>query len=112
MVAVRRRPHVKDPFPHLVPAVGPGALPPFEDLRGNGRHVRSHEGSLPGIPARAPPPDVDSPDRARQNLPMNPRELEDKYVLRTYAKMPFSLERGERNHVFDSDGRRYLDLYG
>jgi acetylornithine/N-succinyldiaminopimelate aminotransferase len=43
---------------------------------------------------------------------MNPRELEDKYVLKTYAKFPFEIERGERNHVFDSEGRRYLDLYG
>jgi acetylornithine/N-succinyldiaminopimelate aminotransferase len=43
---------------------------------------------------------------------MQARELEDRYVLQTYAKSPFVLVRGERNHVFDEDGRRYLDLYG
>src|SRR5262249_11365055 len=57
-------------------------------------------------------PDVDSSSSARQNLPMNPREREDKFLLKTYAKPPIPIERGERNPVFASDGRRYLDLYG
>jgi len=39
-------------------------------------------------------------------------DQEDKYVLPTYAKFPFLLTRGEGNSVFDSEGRRYLDLYG
>jgi acetylornithine/succinyldiaminopimelate/putrescine aminotransferase len=39
-------------------------------------------------------------------------EQEDRYVLPTYAKFPFLLTRGQGNEVFDSDGRRYLDLYG
>ncbi|MGH9360669.1 MAG: aspartate aminotransferase family protein [Thermoanaerobaculia bacterium] len=43
---------------------------------------------------------------------MHARELEDRYVLPTYAKMGFVLARGEGNYVFDEDGRRYLDLYG
>ncbi len=37
---------------------------------------------------------------------------EDEFVLPTYAKFPFLLVRGEGNYVFDSAGRRYLDLYG
>ncbi len=42
----------------------------------------------------------------------NTRADEDRYQLKTYAKWPISLERGEGCYVFDSDGRRYLDLYG
>lgn len=42
------------------------------------------------------------------------RELEDVYVLPTYAnvRMPLTLVRGEGCYVFDEDGGRYLDLYG
>ena len=43
---------------------------------------------------------------------MNPRELEDKYTLQTYPKLPFALVRGEGSYVFDETGKRYLDLYG
>lgn len=43
---------------------------------------------------------------------MNARELEDKYSLATYPKLPFALVRGEGSYVFDDAGRRYLDLYG
>ncbi len=39
-------------------------------------------------------------------------DREDRYVLPTYAKLPFALVRGSRNEVFDDSGRRYLDLYG
>ena len=39
-------------------------------------------------------------------------EQEDQYVLPTYSKFPFLLTRGQGNEVFDSDGHRYLDLYG
>jgi acetylornithine/N-succinyldiaminopimelate aminotransferase len=37
---------------------------------------------------------------------------EDRYQLRTYAKLPIALERGEGCYVFDSEGNRYLDFYG
>ncbi len=43
---------------------------------------------------------------------MTPRELEDKYTLQTYPKLPFALVRGEGSYVFDETGKRYLDLYG
>jgi acetylornithine/succinyldiaminopimelate/putrescine aminotransferase len=39
-------------------------------------------------------------------------KAEDAYVLPTYAKFPFALERGEGCWVWDEDGRKYLDLYG
>ncbi len=42
----------------------------------------------------------------------NTRADEDRYQLKTYAKWPISLERGEGCYVYDSDGKRYLDLYG
>jgi acetylornithine/succinyldiaminopimelate/putrescine aminotransferase len=40
------------------------------------------------------------------------RSVEDLYQLNTYAKLPISIERGEGVWVYDSDGNRYLDLYG
>src|SRR5208282_3583457 len=43
---------------------------------------------------------------------MNELMEEDKYVLPTYEKFPFALERGEGNFVWDDAGNRYLDLYG
>ncbi|MDE2511500.1 MAG: aminotransferase class III-fold pyridoxal phosphate-dependent enzyme [Elusimicrobia bacterium] len=38
--------------------------------------------------------------------------LEDTYVLPTYEKFPFALERGEGCYVWDENGNKYLDLYG
>ena len=38
--------------------------------------------------------------------------LEDEYLLPTYEKFPFVLERGEGCWVWDEDGNKYLDLYG
>lgn len=40
------------------------------------------------------------------------KALEDAYVLPTYEKFPFALERGEGCWVWDEDGNKYLDLYG
>ena len=37
---------------------------------------------------------------------------EDAFLLPTYAKYPISIERGEGSWVWDSDGNRYLDLWG
>jgi predicted acetylornithine/succinylornithine family transaminase len=37
-------------------------------------------------------------------------ELEKRHLLQNYARYPILLERGEGCYVFDSDGRRYLDL--
>src|SRR5438128_1659559 len=38
-------------------------------------------------------------------------ELEDRYQLATYKKMPVVAERGEGVWIYASDGQRYLDLY-
>ncbi|MHB1293536.1 MAG: aspartate aminotransferase family protein [Anaerolineae bacterium] len=34
----------------------------------------------------------------------------DQYVLHTYARAPFVLERGEGAYVYDTEGKRYLDF--
>jgi acetylornithine/succinyldiaminopimelate/putrescine aminotransferase len=39
-------------------------------------------------------------------------QLEDRYQLPTYKKVPIALVRGEGSYVWDADGRRYLDYYG
>lgn len=39
-------------------------------------------------------------------------ELEDRYQLATYKKMPIVAERGEGCWIYTNDGERYLDLYG
>lgn len=39
-------------------------------------------------------------------------QLEDRYQLPTYRKMPIALVRGEGSYVWDVEGRRYLDYYG
>src|ERR1044071_5102334 len=39
-------------------------------------------------------------------------ELEERYQLGTYKKMPVVAERGEGVWIYTSDGERYLDLYG
>ncbi len=39
-------------------------------------------------------------------------EVESRFQLPTYKKLPLVLERGEGVYVFDGQGQRYLDLYG
>jgi len=40
------------------------------------------------------------------------KRLEDTYQLNTYAKLPIAIERGEGVYVYDTNGKKYLDLYG
>ncbi len=40
------------------------------------------------------------------------RELETRHSIPTYRQLPLTIVRGEGAYVWDSDGRRYLDLYG
>lgn len=43
---------------------------------------------------------------------MNPKEIieaEKKYLVQTYSRPPFVLTRGEGVHVYDADGKKYLD---
>jgi acetylornithine/N-succinyldiaminopimelate aminotransferase len=37
-------------------------------------------------------------------------DLEQQYVLQTYKRPPFVLERGEGVYLYDAEGRRYLDF--
>ncbi len=37
-------------------------------------------------------------------------QLEQQYVLQTYKRAPFVLERGEGVYLYDAEGRRYLDF--
>jgi acetylornithine/succinyldiaminopimelate/putrescine aminotransferase len=39
-------------------------------------------------------------------------ELEERYQLATYKKMPVVAERGEGVWIYSNDGEKYLDLYG
>lgn len=44
---------------------------------------------------------------------MKPQEIidaEKKYLVQTYARPPFVLTRGEGVHVYDADGKKYLDM--
>lgn len=45
-------------------------------------------------------------------LTQSAQELENRYHLDVYAKLPIAIERGEGCYVFDSGGRRLLDMYG
>jgi acetylornithine aminotransferase/acetylornithine/N-succinyldiaminopimelate aminotransferase len=38
-------------------------------------------------------------------------ELEDRYLLDTYANMPICIERGQGCYVYDAEGNEYLDMY-
>ena len=39
-------------------------------------------------------------------------DREDRYQLKTYAKLPLVLERGRGCYVYDIEGNEYLDFYG
>lgn len=40
------------------------------------------------------------------------RELDSRYVMQTYRRLPVAFVRGDGSRVWDSDGREYLDLLG
>lgn len=41
-------------------------------------------------------------------------ELDQRYIMPTYShlKLPIAIERGEGNYLYDTEGKRYLDLFG
>ena len=43
---------------------------------------------------------------------MNPIELENKYAAHNYEPLPVVLARGEGAHLWDTAGRRYVDMMG
>lgn len=38
-------------------------------------------------------------------------ELSKKYVMNTYNRLPIALEKGKGSHVWDVDGKKYLDFF-
>ena len=40
------------------------------------------------------------------------KDIEDRFQVETYKKMPIAIERGDGAWVWTSEGERYLDLYG
>jgi acetylornithine/N-succinyldiaminopimelate aminotransferase len=40
------------------------------------------------------------------------KHIEDTFEVNTYARYPVVFESGEDIYIFDSDGKRYIDLYG
>src|ERR1700760_149111 len=46
----------------------------------------------------------------RWRLAMGPTELERRYSARNYHPLPVELTRGEGVYLWDTDGRRYLDM--
>jgi predicted acetylornithine/succinylornithine family transaminase len=46
-------------------------------------------------------------------MPTNPQaiiEAENRFIIQTYKRPPFVLERGEGVYLYDTEGRRYLDF--
>ena len=41
---------------------------------------------------------------------MNIRELDQSYIANTYARFPVELQSGSGSVVYDTDGKRYIDL--
>ena len=38
------------------------------------------------------------------------RELDEKYVLQTYARMPIAFQYGAGDHLYDTEGKEYIDF--
>src|SRR5262245_21145099 len=74
--------------------------------------------SVPAVPATSAPAAGAAPGTAGSAAARLPRATadiiaaEDRWQLATYAKMKLALVRGAGSWVWDSDGRRYLDMYG
>ncbi|HEY3740256.1 MAG TPA: aspartate aminotransferase family protein [Bryobacteraceae bacterium] len=47
---------------------------------------------------------------AQSHTPQELKELEQQYLFQNYARYPVVLQRGKGVYVYDTDGKRYLDL--
>lgn len=46
-----------------------------------------------------------------ERLPLKEiRELDEKYVLQTYARMPVAFQYGAGDHLYDTEGKEYIDF--
>ncbi|WP_269757934.1 aspartate aminotransferase family protein [Thalassobacillus sp. C254] len=41
----------------------------------------------------------------------NWQELDEKYLMNTYQRLPIVIERGEGNYLYDNEGKEYMDLF-
>lgn len=39
------------------------------------------------------------------------RSLDEQYIISTYKRLPIAIAKGEGNHLYDTDGKAYLDLF-
>ncbi|MFY0546144.1 aspartate aminotransferase family protein [Brevibacillus sp. H7] len=42
---------------------------------------------------------------------MDWRSLDEQYIISTYKRLPIAIAKGEGNHLYDTDGKAYLDLF-
>ncbi|MGE5704033.1 MAG: aspartate aminotransferase family protein [Clostridia bacterium] len=42
---------------------------------------------------------------------MDWRQLDETYLMSTYKRLPIIADRGEGNYLYDTDGKKYLDLF-
>ena len=42
---------------------------------------------------------------------MDWQSLDERYIISTYRRLPIAIAKGEGNYLYDTDGKRYLDLF-
>ncbi|GIO06605.1 acetylornithine aminotransferase [Brevibacillus reuszeri] len=42
---------------------------------------------------------------------MDWRSLDEQYIVSTYKRLPIAIAKGEGNHLYDTNGKKYLDLF-
>ncbi|MGG1659292.1 aspartate aminotransferase family protein [Brevibacillus sp. NRS-1366] len=42
---------------------------------------------------------------------MDWRSLDEQYIVSTYKRLPIAIVKGEGNYLYDTDGKKYLDLF-
>jgi acetylornithine/N-succinyldiaminopimelate aminotransferase len=72
-------------------------------------HTKQHE--KPAICCSEPTDSLERTEPTIRDI-QTVSEVEERYQLATYKKMPVVAERGEGVWIYASDGERYLDLYG
>lgn len=68
---------------------------------------------LPGeaqLPAAAAAREHNAFDPAERLSLAEIRELDQKYVLQTYARMPVAFQYGAGDHLYDTEGKEYIDF--
>lgn len=42
---------------------------------------------------------------------MDWQSLDERYIISTYKRLPIAIDKGEGNYLYDTEGKRYLDLF-